>query len=170
MSEAAFRPEEILEVLARHEVEYVLIGGLAATLHGAAYVTVDLDITPSTHRENLDRLSAALRDLDAKVRSVDAPDESGLPFDHAGESLARARVWNLTTSAGNLDICVEPAGTSGYEDLRRDAVTIELGGARVKVASLADVVRSKEAAGREKDRLALPMLRRLLEAQRRGST
>jgi hypothetical protein len=163
----SFQPEAILEVLERHQVRYVLIGGLAAILHGAAYVTLDLDITPSTDRANLDRLSAALRELDAHVRIVGATDDPPLPFDHSGESLARARIWNLTTSAGDLDICVEPAGTQGYDDLRRDALTIQLGGASVAVASLADVVRSKEAAGREKDRAALPMLRRLLEEQRR---
>ena len=167
MTATAFRPEALLEVLERHRVRYVLIGGLAAILHGAAYVTLDLDITPSTDRANFDQLSEALRELEARVRIVGASDDPPLPFDHSGESLARARIWNLTTKVGDLDICVEPAGTGGYDDLVRDAVTIQLGGAPVAVASLADVVRSKEAAGRDKDRLALPMLRRLLEEQRR---
>lgn len=162
-----FRPAEILAALARHEVAYVLIGGLAATLHGAAYVTFDLDITPRADRANLQRLSDALKELDAKVRLADRPEEPGLDFDHSGESLGRARVWKLTTNAGSLDICMTPAGTAGYDDLRRDALTIEIHGTQVALASLADVVRSKEAAGREKDRVALPMLRRLLEEQRR---
>lgn len=162
-----FRPEEILAVLDRHHVDYVLIGGLAATLHGAAYVTFDLDVTPRIDRDNLDRLSAALHELDARIRIVDDPDQPALPFDHSGESLARSNVWNLSTSAGNLDVCVVPAGTTGYDDLRRDAIVMDLGGTHAPVASLADIVRSKEAAGREKDRQALPMLRRLLEEQRR---
>jgi hypothetical protein len=151
MTEAApFRPTEILAVLARHEVTYILIGGLAATLHGAAYVTVDLDITPSPDAANLERLSAALAELEARVRV-------GASSEHE----------HLSTNAGDLDICLTPAGTAGYDDLRRDAVRIMLAGNEVAVASLADVVRSKEAAGRDKDRLALPMLRRLLEEQRR---
>jgi hypothetical protein len=152
----------MLEILERHGVQFVLIGGMAATLHGAAYVTVDLDITPSRDRANLERLSSALGELDARVR-VDGADPQ--PFDHSGESLSHAVVWNLATNAGDLDICIEPAGTGGYDDLRRDAITIALAGTNVAVASLADVVRSKEAAGRDKDRLALPMLRRLLEEQ-----
>jgi hypothetical protein len=165
---AAFRPQEILAVLARHGVDYVLIGGLAATLHGAAYVTVDIDITPDRDPANLERLSAALDDLEARVRIVGAVDEEPLPFGHIGASLAGIVVLNLSTRAGDLDICMQPAGTTGYDDIRRDAVTISLGGNEVMVASLADVVRSKEAAGRDKDRLALPMLRRLLEEQRRS--
>lgn len=164
---ATFRPAEILEVLARHGVHYVVIGGLAATLHGAAYVTLDLDIAPAIDRANLDRLSAALRDLEARIRVVGSAEDEEFAFDHSGESLARAKVWNLATRSGYLDICVEPAGTGGYEDLRRDALTIELAGTTVTVASLADVVRSKEAAGRAKDELALPMLRRLLASQHR---
>jgi hypothetical protein len=72
-------------------------------------------------------------------------------------------VWNLTTRAGDLDIAFQPSGTGGYDDLRRGALTLSIQGISVPVASLADVVRSKEAAGREKDRLVLPMLRRLLD-------
>lgn len=162
-----FRPREILAALVRHDVAFILIGGLAATLHGAAYVTVDLDITPDTDRANLDRLSQALRELHARVRTTNDAADEGLEFNHDGGSLARARVWNLATEAGHLDVCVVPAGTAGYADLRRDAVSLDLDGITIAVASLADVVRSKEAAGRDKDRLALPMLRRLLEEQRR---
>lgn len=154
-------------MLARHQVQFVIIGGMAATLHGAAYVTLDIDITPRPDRSNLERLSAALFELEAKVRIVGGSEDDALPFDHSGESLGRARIWNLTTNAGHLDICAQPAGTDGYDDLRRDAITIELAGTTVSLASLADIVRSKEAAGRDKDRLALPMLRRLLEQQRR---
>ena len=69
------------------------------------------------------------------------------------------------TRAGDLDVSFVPSGTQGYADLRRDAVTIVVHGVSVPVASLADVVRSKEAAGRDKDRLALPMSRRLLAAK-----
>jgi hypothetical protein len=160
-----FDPTEILRILDTHEVCYVLIGGMAATLHGAEYVTADLDITPSTVADNLDRLSAALSELDAHIR---APGEvGGLPFSHDAASLARADVWNLTTRFGDLDLAFRPAGTAGYDDLRRDAVTIDIHGVTAVVASLADVVRSKAAAGRDKDRQALPMLRRLLDAEPR---
>jgi hypothetical protein len=162
---AEFRPDEILAALDRHGVRYVLIGGLAATLHGSPYVTRDVDIVPEEAKQNLERLSDALEELHARIRVTGKPD--GVPFDPAPTALARTRTWNLQTDAGDLDIAFEPSGTQGYEDLRRDAVTLQVGGTAVPVASLADVIRSKEAAGRARDHLALPGLRELLSSQRR---
>jgi hypothetical protein len=78
-------------------------------------------------------------------------------------------VWNLVTDHGRLDITFRPSGTTGFADLARDAVHLTILGVEVDVASLADVIRSKEAAGREKDRLALPVLRRVLEEDLRRS-
>jgi hypothetical protein len=161
--DVTFDPAEIVRVLDAHGVRYVLIGGFAASLHGAAYVTTDLDITPDPAAANLRRLSAALTDLRARTRAPDEPD--GLPFAHDPRSLATAGMWNLVTRVGDLDISSVPSGTQGYADLRRDAVTITIHGTDITVASLADVVRSKEAAGRDKDRAALPVLRRLLDRQ-----
>lgn len=158
---ADFRPERILAVLAKHGVEYVMIGGLAAAIHGADLVTGDMDITPALGEDNLSRLSSALKELRARVRTLDLPE--GLPFAHDARSLAAAGVWNLVTNAGDLDISFVPSGTQGFSDLRRDAVTIEILGSSTSVASLADIIRSKEAAGRPKDVAAIPLLRRLLD-------
>ncbi len=73
-------------------------------------------------------------------------------------------IVNMTTEAGDLDVTFCPSGTSGFSDLQRDAVEIEAADRlHILVASLEDVIRSKQAAGREKDRLALPRLRRLLD-------
>jgi len=163
---ATFDPERILKTLERHRVRYVLIGGLAATFHGSPLVTTDVDVTPERARDNLQRLSAAMKELDARIRT-DAV-EGGLPFDHDGESLAAANIWNLTTVAGDFDITFKPAGTDGYADLKRDARPLTFLDVTVSVASLSDVVRSKEAAGREKDERALPTLRRMLEAEEDG--
>ncbi len=160
-----FRPQEILRVLDEHGVRYVLIGGLAAVLHGAPHVTTDVDVVPEDAQANLERLSAALKDLRARIRATGEPE--GIPFDHSAASLSRVRVWNLQTSKGDLDITFQPSGTRGYDDLRRDVVRMEVRGIEVPVASLADVVRSKEAAGRARDRAALPALRELLARQRR---
>lgn len=162
---AEFVPQEILAVLDRHAVRYVLVGGLAAVLHGAPHVTTDVDIVPQEDRANLERLSAALKELRARIRVVGEPD--GVPFDHSGESLPRVRIWNLVTARGNLDITFEPSGTHGYDDLVRDVEPMTIRGVEVPVASLADVIRSKEAAARERDRLVLPTLRRLLERRLR---
>lgn len=154
----------IVEVLSRHDVRYVLIGGFAAVAQGSPILTTDVDIVPARDRDNYARLSAALRELDAKVR---AEGVEPLPFSHDADSLAAVRVWNLTTKYGDLDVTVEPSGTRGYDDLQRDAIVVELRGTRVQLASLADIVRSKEAAGRDKDRRALPVLRELLARQLR---
>lgn len=161
----SFDGEAILAVLQRHGVECVLIGGFAAVVHGSPIPTNDVDITPRQDRDNFARLSAALTELEARIR-VEGQDP--LPFGHDADSLAAAQVWNLTTRYGDLDISVVPTGTRGYDDLRRDAVEIEIRGTRVLLASLADIVRSKGAANRDKDRRALPVLRELLARETRA--
>jgi hypothetical protein len=158
---AEFRPEAILEVLERHQVRYVLIGGFAATIHGSPYVTTDVDITPATNPENLSHLSAALKELEARIRVAGGP--GGVAFSHDAATLAKGQIWNLSTIFGDLDISFVPSGTRGYDDLRRDATDLEVLGVHVPLASLADIVRSKQAADRPKDRLTLPVLRRILE-------
>jgi len=150
----------LFAVLHRHRVSYVLIGGLAALVHGSPFPTEDADITPDDDARNLDRLAAALRELDARIRTEGAPE--GLPFACDAVALASAQTWNLTTWAGDLDIAFRPSGTRGYDDLRRDATAIELYDVVVSVASLRDVVRSKQAANRPKDQRVLPILRELL--------
>jgi hypothetical protein len=163
-----FRPERILRVLSDEDVAYILIGGFAAVVHGSPYVTLDLDIVPERGAVNLARLSDALRVMHARVVAPSEPLE--LRFEHDASSLEQGEVWNLVTDHGRLDISFQPSGTQGFADLARDAESLTILGNRVVVASLADIVRSKEAAGRDKDRLALPTLRRLLEeAERRGS-
>lgn len=152
---------EILETLQLHRVRYVVIGGFAAVLHGSPHVTFDIDICPARDQENLEHLADALKALGARVYAREAPE--GVPFDPGG--LERGGIWNLITDAGRLDLTFEPAGTGGYEDLVRDRVALRIDMLEVPVASLADIVRSKEAAGREKDRLTLPTLRELLERQ-----
>jgi hypothetical protein len=161
---AEFDGLAIADVLARHGVVCIIIGGYAAFLQGSPIPTTDVDIVPALDRENYERLSAALYELDAKVR---AQDVEPLPFSHDADSLAALRVWNLTTKYGDLDITAEPSGTRGYDDLREDAIDVELRGIPVRLASLADIVRSKEAAGRDKDRRALPVLRELVARQLR---
>jgi hypothetical protein len=153
-------PASILAALTENGVEFVVIGGLAAAAHGSIIPTYDIDIVPRTVVDNLTRLSAALRQLGARIRT-DAV-EGGLPFDHDAESLAAASVWNLTTPHGDLDITFTPSGTQGYPDLIKDADPEPFFGVVVHIASLADVIRSKQAANRPKDQRALPVLREIL--------
>ena len=165
MAEAPFDPAAMLAALRQADVRFVLIGGMAAVLHGDVGVTVDIDITPACDPDNLERLAAALRALDARIRADGAP--QGLPFECSTEFLSNLgpdAILNLTPRAGALDVSFTPAGTSGYRDLKRDAVAMDAAaGVSILVASLADIIRSKSAADREKDRRALPRLHELLE-------
>jgi hypothetical protein len=161
---ADFDGPAILRVLSAHGVDYLLIGGFAAAAQGSPIPTNDVDVVPADGHDNYARLSAALTELDARVR---AEGVEPLPFSHDADSLAAALIWNLTTKYGDLDITARPSGTQGYDDLKRDAIEVELRGVTVRMASLADVVRSKEAAGRDKDRRALPVLRELVARQLR---
>jgi hypothetical protein len=164
-----FDPVRMLAALQEAGVRFILVGGMAAILHGDVGVTIDIDVVPESEPENLDRLASALRALGARIRASGEPE--GLAFDCSGvffRNLAPDSIFNLTTRAGDLDLTFRPSGTEGYADLRRDAVEIEAeDGVHILVASLVDVIRSKEAAGREKDRVALPRLRRLLDRTRR---
>jgi hypothetical protein len=159
-----FEPAKIAEVLARHDVECVYIGGFAAYLYGSSLLTTDVDIVPAGTKGNYARLSAALKELNAKVR---AEGVEPLPFSHDADSLVAVGVWNLTTDYGDLDVTAEPSGTQGYPDLHRASTRADLNGVSIELASLADIIRSKEAAGRDKDRRALPVLRELLARQLR---
>lgn len=162
---ADFQPESIFQALADRGVRYVLIGGLAATLHGSNLRTGDADICPARDPEDLERLAAALRQMAARVRASGSPD--GVRFACDARFLERVQVCNLVTKYGDLDISFQPAGTQGFEDLARGAVTYRLGKLDVPTASLDDIIRSKEAANRPKDLQALPTLRTLrLETER----
>lgn len=157
---APLDPELLLTTLANHNVRFVLIGALAARLQGFPRATADADITPAGDDENLVRLAAALKDLDARVFTDAVPE--GLPFDCSAAALKRAALWNLTTRAGRLDLAFKPSGTSGYDDLIRNAVTFDVFGTTLKAASIADIIRSKEASDRPQDRQDVVVLRAML--------
>jgi hypothetical protein len=160
-----YRPGDLLEVLERHRVSYVVIGGLAAELRGSPYTTRDVDVTPSRDRANLRRLAAALRELNATLRLPDVEGPVEFPLDE--HSFDWGTTWTFVTDHGYLDVALLPDGTAGYDDLRRGATREQITATlQVDVASLADVIRSKEAAGREKDRAVLPILRQVLERSR----
>lgn len=159
-----FDPARILDTLARHEVRCVVIGGYAAVLAGVDVLTADIDITPASDPANLTRLAAALEELHAAIRVGAGQPSVPLPADPV--LLARTEILNLATDAGELDITFRPDGTDGYEDLHRNARAQQPGAeARVKIASLKDVIRSKTAAGRAKDLATLSQLRAALARQ-----
>jgi len=154
----------LFTTLARHQVEFVLIGALAARLQGFPRFTRDADITPARDSSNLVRLAAALRELDARIYTEQIPE--GLPFECSPQTLARAEIWNLITKAGRLDLAFNPSGTTGFADLAPHAVRFEVYGHTLLAARLEDIIRSKEAANRPQDRQDVEVMREMLK--RRG--
>ncbi|HWL45603.1 MAG TPA: hypothetical protein VNQ73_21860 [Ilumatobacter sp.] len=154
-----FRPDVALRALARHEVDFVVIGGYGAALHGSPALTNDADICPDWQHDNLVRLAAALREIGALIYSDAVPE--GLPFDCSAQFFENVAMANLISEAGRLDVSRHPAGSDGYPTLIKHAVTFEVGGARVKVASLDDIIHSKRTANRPKDHATLPILEAL---------
>lgn len=147
----------ICRVLIDHKVHFVVIGGIAARMHGTGHATVDIDICPSRTEDNLVRLAAALRELGARLRIENDPE--GVPFDLHPDALRQVKMMTLITTKGPLDLCFEPAGYSdGYDALSPRAAKVALFAVEVPIASLADIVASKRAAGRPKDIVALPAL------------
>jgi hypothetical protein len=160
---APLDPERLIGALAKHDVQFVLIGALAARLHGFPRLTADADITPASDRKNLERLAAALRELRAKVYTESIPE--GLAFDCSAVTLGRAQMWNLVTAGGRLDIAFTPAGTKGYDDLVLGAEKYEAFGVEFMASSIDDIIRSKEAAGRPKDREDVAILKAMKRVQ-----
>jgi len=156
----------IVEALNRHQVRYVIIGAFAAIAQQAPIpATRDIDLTPETGPENLARLSLALNELGARIRTEGVP--GGLPFSHDATSLAAAEMWNLICPDGEFDISFHPSGfAEGYAQLAVNAHRLRVGEVDVIVADLADVIRSKESAGRPKDLRVLPLLYRHQSARR----
>src|SRR5437870_3259403 len=158
MAEDDFDPYALMQALDRHRVTYIIVGALGRVIHGSDELTDGLDIVPSTKEENLRRLELALDDLHAR-RSDGRP-----------PVLGREPVLELQTDAGQLKIVPEPAGTRGYDDLRRRASRQPLGhGLRPSVASLDDHARMLAALDREQDRQPLQTIQRVIELEHQRS-
>jgi len=128
----------------------VLIGGLAGIVHGSSYPSYDVDLAYARDAENLKRLAAALRELEAKLRG--AP--KNLPFKLDARTLKNGSHFTFETTYGSLDIVSDPDGAPPYPKLRRSAgAPQELEGEPIRVASLDHLIAMKEAAGRPKDQL-----------------
>jgi hypothetical protein len=157
-----FEPAEAFRTLTRHDVRYVLIGGLAGEFLGSAIATNDIDICYERTPANMDRLAAALRDLHATLRVAGV--EEDVPFVLDGRTLAAGDSFTFKSDAGDLDVLGTPSGTGGFKDLDADATSYDLGeGLVVRVVSLDDLIRMKEAAGRAKDEAHLHVLTALKE-------
>jgi hypothetical protein len=157
----AFDPERILRTLAKRGVRYILVGATAARLQGFPRLTADADISPASDPDNLQRLSAALRELRARVFTESVPE--GLAFSCDAETISGSNLWKLVTDAGRLDLIFKPSGTQGYADLARSAVTYDVFGVEVRAASLKDILRSKLTSNRPQDQQDVIVLKEMLK-------
>jgi hypothetical protein len=154
-----FDPYAILQALDDRGVSFVVVGALGRVIHGSDELTDGIDIVPATREANLRRLALALADMNAVGSDGNPP-----LLDH---DLGAESVLELRTDAGELKLVAEPAGTRGFDDLRRDATREPLGhGVRPAVASLGDHARMLAALDRERDQEALRTVRRLIELDR----
>ena len=155
--------EVLLESLAKERVSFVIIGGVAATLHGSARLTNDLDIAYERTTENIERLSVALAPLEPYLRG--AP--PGLPFRFDVPTIRRGLNFTLRTSAGDLDVLGEVTGIGGYDAVARESIAVELLGTTYRMINLDALIRAKRAAGRAKDLEVIAELEALREERER---
>jgi hypothetical protein len=154
VSSARFDFLATLRTLAKHQVRFVLIGGLGARLRGSTTVTNDVDICYAPDEENLEHLAAALQELHARLRGV----EDDVPFILDAKTLRAGDRFTFVTDTGSLDVMGSPTGTAGFDDLLAGSDEMDLGGFTVWVASIDDLIRMKRASGRPKDLIEVEVL------------
>lgn len=142
-----FEPSRLLALLTAHRVDFVLIGGFAAVLHGSPRITRDVDISYADDVDNLRALGRALAELHARPAGV----KDDIPFVPDERTLRQVQILTLDTDLGQLDLLAEPNGGPGYVRLRAGAVEFELSGFGIRVAEIDDLLAMKAAAGRPKD-------------------
>lgn len=160
--DAPLDAERILVVLAEHQVDYVLVGGLAVQTHGHLRTTFDVDVLPRPERSNLACLADALNALDARVLN---PGSEGLRIDDS--MLPRDTLWQFVTRHGAVDVLHDAPGAPSYEHLRGRALEIQLGALVIAVAGRDDLISMKRASGRAVD---LDDLAALTEPEHRGAS
>ena len=159
----------IFRAFTDHSVQYIVVGGLAAIAHGYSGATRDADAVPAIDLANLERLALALISLNAVLYAhpnrSDLRDDGSPPeaqdFVLTGDHLGKRLVWQFITDAGPIDIMLIIDGPGGYDVLSCDAETRTVGGSQIMIASLDNLIESKEAAARSKDLRALDELRSL---------
>ncbi len=152
---------DILGVLVRHRVEFVVVGGVAAILEGVPIATFDVDVVPCRTTDNNARLLAALVEVNAQYR-----DPIGRRILPDLEKLESFRLHLLNTDFGKLDLLTKIGDGLTYDELLTRSSEYELDGMKLRVLNLEVIIEAKEIADRPKDRAVLPILRRTLELKR----
>ncbi|MHB8691040.1 MAG: hypothetical protein ACYDHH_07310 [Solirubrobacteraceae bacterium] len=147
--------DRLVETLNNHNVQFIIVGGMAVAAHGFVRATKDLDIVPASGRVNLSRLAAALRELGAEIHGAGDFDASEFPFDPLNpDDLAEGGNFVLQTNAGRLDVMQWIPGIDGdsaYDHLSDGAIGADILGHPVRVCSLEDLRVMKRTAGRPQD-------------------
>ena len=137
----------LLRLLVENKVEFIIVGGAAATAHGSARLTLDLDVVYRRTTENITRIVDALKSIQPYLRG--AP--PGLPFDWSAPTIQKGLNFTLVTTLGALDLLGEIVGGGGYEQLRPETIEIEIAGVTCLCLNLERLITVKRAAGRPKD-------------------
>jgi hypothetical protein len=156
----------LLRALRGAEVDFILVGGVAATVHGSARLTLDLDVVYGRSPANLERLALALTPYHPYLRG--AP--RGLPFRWDAQTLARGLNFTLTTDLGDIDLLGEIAGGGFYGDLLPHSIVIQVFGVECYCLGLERLIHVKRAAGRPKDLEAIAELEAINEEGRQEGT
>ena len=154
----------LIPLLVANDVEFIIVGGAAATAHGSARLTLDLDVVYSRDNVNLERIVRALAPSQPYLRGI----PPGLPFEWSVETLKKGLNFTLITTLGALDLLGEIVGGGGYDELKPETIKIEVAGAECMCLSLQRLIEVKRAAGRPKDLEAIAELEQILEEARQA--
>lgn len=152
---------KLLRLLTEHGVEFIIIGGVAAVIHGSSRLTQDLDVVYRRSPQNIARLAHALHEQAPYLRG--AP--PGLPFQWSEATIRMGLNFTLQTSLGPLDLLGEVTGGGRYEDLLGHTIDVEMFSFRCRCLDLEALIRTKRAVGRPKDLEAIAELEAILEEQ-----
>jgi predicted nucleotidyltransferase len=147
----------LLRILTESNIEFIIVGGAAATAHGSARLTVDLDIVYRRSKENIERIVKALQPINPYLRG--AP--PGLPFSWSAKTIKRGLNFTLTTTLGALDLLGEIVGGGGYEQLQPETIKVVIAGNTCLCLNLERLIKVKRAAGRPKDLEVVAELQRI---------
>jgi hypothetical protein len=157
--------EAVLRAMCGSKVDFIIVGGVAAGIHGSVRGTSDADFVYSRAPANIDRLASALAGAHPYLRGAPA----GLPFRWDSETLRRGLNFTLTTDLGDVDLLGEIVGGGSYEDLKGQCIRVRVFGVECLCLDLAPLIRVKRAAGRPKDFAAVAVLETLLDLKHRRS-
>jgi len=156
---------QVIRSLRKHDVEFIILGASAAIAQGAPIGTIDLDLGYRRTRDNIKRLVVALKPFHPRLRGVN----EAVPFTFTVEAIRKGCNFTFVTDAGDLDLLGHITGMGDYDAMTTNAVTLKMFGCSVLVMDLEDVIRSKKAAGRAKDKAVLPVLEHTLKIRRSGN-